>query len=57
MPETTTEFGSEIDESKVKRILNKIIMTEKMNQRTKQYSTEQMIKKIKDMIEEEVKCY
>lgn len=49
--------GVEIDEEKAKRILNRVIIEEAKNVKTKQYSSTEMVKKIQKMIEEEIECY
>lgn len=49
--------GVEVDEKIVERLKRKIIFLENTNIRTKQYGDQQIVKKIKDMIEEEVRCY
>ncbi len=47
----------QIDKNKAKRLLMKLILMEKQNIRTKQFSDADMVKKIKKAIEEEVECY
>lgn len=47
----------QIDEKKAQLMLQKIIIKEKTNFKTKQFNDAEMIKKIKKMIEEEVECY
>ncbi len=49
--------GIEIDIEKAQLILRKLIIKEKNNIKTKEYNDSQMIRIIKKMIEEEVKCY
>lgn len=49
--------GVEIDVQKAQRMLQRIIVREKMNIKTKQFNDTEMAKKIKKMIEEEVQCY
>lgn len=49
--------GIEVDEKAVKRLKEKIVLLESRNINTKQLSDQQMVKKIKDMIEEEAQCY
>lgn len=49
--------GIEVDTEKAKRMLQKIIIKEKNNIKTKQYNEVEMARKIKKMIEEEVECY
>lgn len=49
--------GVEIDVQKAQRMLQRIIVREKTNIKTKQLNDTEMAKKIKKMIEEEVQCY
>lgn len=49
--------GVEIDARKAQLMLQKIIIKEKTNIKTKQFNDLEMVKKIKKMIEEEVQCY
>lgn len=49
--------GVEIDTRKAQLMLQKIIIKEKTNIKTKQFNDLEMVKKIKRMIEEEVQCY
>ena len=49
--------GVEIDVQKARRMLQRIIVREKKNIKTKQFNDTEMAKKIKKMIEEEVQCY
>lgn len=49
--------GIEVDTAKAKRLLQKTIITEKNNIKTRQFNDVEMAKKIKKMIEEEVECY
>lgn len=49
--------GVEIDTRKAQLMLQKIIVKEKTNIKTKQFNDLEMVKKIKKMIEEEVQCY
>ena len=49
--------GVEIDVQKAQRMLQRIIVREKTNIKTKQFNDTEMEKKIKKMIEEEVQCY
>ena len=46
-----------IDQRIVDRLLKKIILLEKKNLQTKEYGYGQIVKKIKETIEEEVECY
>lgn len=47
----------EVDDNVIKRLKEKIVLMESRNINTKQLSDPQMVKKIKDMIEEEAQCY
>ena len=47
----------DIDEKSVSLLSKKIILLEKNNLKTKEYSYSQIVKKIMKMIEEEVECY
>lgn len=49
--------GVEIDVQEAQRMLQRIIVREKTNIKTKQFNDTEMVKKIKKMIEEEVQCY
>ena len=49
--------GVEIDTRKAQLMLQKIIIKEKTNIKTKQFNDLEMVKKINKMIEEEVQCY
>ena len=49
--------GIEIDTGKVRRMLAKLIIREKINLQTREKSDVQMVQMIKKMIEEEVECY
>ena len=46
--------GVEIDVQKAQRMLQRIIVREKTNIKTKQFNDTEMVKKIKKMIEEEI---
>lgn len=46
-----------VDERKVKKILRRIIVEESKNLKSQEKSDQQMVKQIKDLIEEEVECY
>ena len=48
--------GVEIDSQKAQRMLQRIIVREKTNIKTKQFNDTEMARKIKKMIEEEVQC-
>lgn len=47
----------DLDERKIRRLKNRIIASENVNLRTKEKTTDQMIKDIKKWIEEEVDCH
>lgn len=47
----------EVDVEKANRLLQKLIMKEKVNIKSKELNDMQMVKKIQKMIEEEVQCY
>lgn len=49
--------GIEVDVDKAQRLIKKVIVKEKRNLSTKEFSAPEMVKKIKKMIEEEVECY
>lgn len=49
--------GIEIDEAKAQRLIKKVILKEKRNLSTKEFSSPQMVNQIKKMIEEEIECY
>jgi len=49
--------GVEVDTVKAQRLLQKTIIKEKNNIKTRQYNDVEMAKIIKKMIEEEVECY
>lgn len=49
--------GVEIDTQKAQLMLQRVIVKEKTNIKTKQFNDLEMVKKIKKMIEEEVQCY
>lgn len=55
--ETISINGIEIDKEKAQKMLNKLILREKTNIKTKQYNDGEMVRIIKKMIEEEVQCY
>lgn len=46
-----------IDEKKVKNLLRRIILEESKNIQSGEKSDQEMVKKIKKLIEEEVQCY
>lgn len=49
--------GIKVDTAKAQRLLQKTIIAEKNNIKTRQFNDVEMAKKIKKMIEEEVECY
>lgn len=49
--------GIHIDEKRAQLMLQKIIMREQQNIKTKKMNDAQMVQMIKKMIEEEVECY
>ena len=49
--------GIEIDIDKAQRLIKKVIIKEKRNLSTKEFGAQEMVKRIKTMIEEEVECY
>lgn len=49
--------GVEIDTKKAQLMLQRLIVREKTNIKTKQYNDTEMARRIKKMIEEEVQCY
>jgi hypothetical protein len=52
-----SESDIEIDEKAIKRLMRKIILLEKRNLQTKEYSSGQIVKKIQHMIQEEAEWY
>jgi len=51
-------MNSKLDQTKIKRLMNKIIEIESDNLKTQKYSRSEMSDKIIDIIKEEVrKCY
>ena len=49
--------GIEIDTKKAHKMLNLLIIREKVNIKSKQFNDGEMVKMIKKMIKEEVTCY
>ncbi len=49
--------GIEVDTNKAQRMIKKLIIKEKRNISTKEKSNPEMVKAIKQMIEEDVECY
>ncbi len=52
-----TRESIQIDEKRVERLLQRLIIMEKLNIRTKQMNDTEMVKKIKQTIEEEAECF
>ena len=48
--------SNQVDENVVRRLMNKIIIQENRNNKSRAKSDSQMVAEIKKMIEEEVKC-
>ncbi len=57
MHDTIIVNGVEIDRVKANRMLQKLIIREKKNVKTKEYRPIDMVNMIIRMIEEEVQCY
>ena len=57
MSEEIKYNGTQIDLQKVQKLLQKIIIKENNNLKTKDKNDSQMVKMIQDLNEEEVKCY
>lgn len=53
----TETNGIEIDEGKAFKMLQKLILREKTNIKTREKNDGEMVRMIKKMIEEEVECY
>lgn len=49
--------GVEIDTEKAHRLLQKLVIKEKTNIKSKERNDTQMVAEIKKMIQEEVECY
>ena len=49
--------GVEIDTYKVQRMLEKLILREKTNLKTREKTDAQMVQMIRKLIEEEIACY
>jgi len=49
--------GIEVDKVKAQKMLQKLILREKTNIKTKEKNDGEMVRMIKKMIEEEVECY
>ncbi len=57
MADEITQNGVKIDPQKAQKILQKIIIKENNNLKTKDKNDGQMEKIIQDLIQEEVECY
>ena len=57
MADEITQNGVKIDPKKTQKILQKIIIKENNNLKTKDKNDGQMEKIIQDLIQEEVECY
>lgn len=57
MSKTEMVNDIEIDVEKAEKLVKRVIVKEKRNLSTKEFSSPEMVKKIKKMIEEEVECY
>lgn len=51
------ESDLQVDEAKVKKLIRRIIIAESKNIKSEEKNDTQMVRDIKSMIEEEVKCY
>lgn len=49
--------GIDVDIVKAQKLVNRVIIKEQRNLSTKEFSSGDMVKIIKKMIEEEVECY
>lgn len=49
--------GIEVDKEKAQKMLQKLILREKTNIKTREKNDGEMVRMIKKMIEEEVECY
>jgi hypothetical protein len=49
--------GIEVEKGKAQKMLQKLILREKTNIKTKEKNDGEMVRMIKKMIEEEVECY
>ena len=49
--------GIDVDVEKAQKLIKRVIVKEKRNLSTKEYSNPEMIRRIKKMIEEDVECY
>ena len=49
--------GIDVDVEKAQKLIKRVIVNEKRNLSTKEFSNPEMIRRIKKMIEEDVECY
>mgnify|MGYP000457115169 CR=1 FL=1 len=49
--------GIDVDVEKAQKLIKRVIVKEKRNLSTKEFSNPEMIRRIKKMIEEDVECY
>lgn len=49
--------GIDVDVEKAQKLIKRVIVKEKRNLSTKEFSNPEMVRKIKKMIEEDVECY
>ena len=49
--------GIDVDVEKAQKLIKRVIVKEKINLSTKEFSNPEMIRRIKKMIEEDVECY
>ena len=49
--------GIDVDVEKSQKLIKRVIVKEKRNLSTKEFSNPEMIRRIKKMIEEDVECY
>ena len=49
--------GIDVDVEKAQKLIKRVIVKEKRNLSTKEFSNPEMIRRIKKMLEEDVECY
>ena len=49
--------GIDVDVEKAQKLIKRVIVKEKRNLSTKEFSNPEMVRKIKKMIEEDIECY
>ena len=49
--------GIDVDVEKAQKLIKRVIVKEKRNLSTKEFSNPEMVRRIKKMIEEDVECY